>query len=158
MDGPIKQRLHKIFVLKISQYFHQKRNKNSIQTQTREAWTRPQVEDKSCSVNMTFGKLSNVIKNQINTYISSLFTCPLIESRRGWCIWSEKSSELYSTINLTICLCLMVDALASAYSAAISRTVWWQEQPSLQAYYSFGRCLEICKGYRNIKRSFLEKN
>lgn len=41
------------------------------------------VENKSCSANRTFWKLPNVIKNQINTYISSLATCPVTGSRRG---------------------------------------------------------------------------
>lgn len=82
------------------------------------------VENKSCSANRTFWKLPNVIKNQINTYISSLSTCPVTGSRRGWCISAEPAPERHSPINLTASVCGMAREPASAYSAAISRKVW----------------------------------
>lgn len=69
-----------MFAVEISEYFYHKGKGATNRQRDKRArdLTAGEEKNKTSCLYRIFWKLSNIIKNQINTYISSLFTCPVI--------------------------------------------------------------------------------
>lgn len=121
-----------MFVLEISQYFYHKRNKGNKQEGRQE--TLELDHGYGIKTRSLYRKLTNIIENQINIYISSLFTCPVIWEQKRPIHFSRHPQECTMPL-ISPCLCAIVGPLASVYFAAISRKLWWREQPNLIGCY-----------------------
>lgn len=75
-----KIKASKMFAVEISEYFYHKGKGATNRQRDKRArdLTAGEEKNKTSCLYRIFWKLSNIIKNQINTYISSLFTCPVI--------------------------------------------------------------------------------
>lgn len=97
-----------MFVLEIAQYFYHKETKATNKKGNRTSQLLHQLLDHGYGIRTRslYKKLSNIIENQINIYIRSLFTCPVFwEQKRPTDTFLQTSPEVHNAINLALFMC-----------------------------------------------------